>query len=328
MLATSAERPPEGEDWAFEIKWDGVRAIAHWRGGQLRIDSRSLREVGAQYPELAGLREALQGREAVLDGEIVAFDERGLPSFERLQPRMHLDDPGAIARLSSETPVRYMIFDLLLLDGRSLLRHPYSERRALLDGLGLAGRAWQTPAYHRGDGSALLSVSREQRLEGIVAKRLQSPYRPGARARDWLKIKNHARQEFVIGGWLAGKGRRARLIGALLIGYHEQGQRSGALRYAGRVGTGFSERELERLTERLGAIARRRSPFSKLGVQPPREARFCEPLLVAEIEFSELTRQRIVRQPSYKGLREDRPAAEVVLEQPPAAPRRHGGSAS
>ena len=319
MLATSAPRPPAGEEWAFEIKWDGVRAIAHLRDGRLRVDNRNLREVSAQYPELAGLREALAGRHAVLDGEIVAFDERGLPSFERLQGRMHLDDPHAIARLASDTPVRYVIFDLLLLDDRSLLDHPYRERRALLEGLHLAGPAWQTPAHHRGDGAALLSVSREHQLEGIVAKRLHSPYRPGARTRDWLKIKNHARQEFVIGGWLPGKGRRARLIGALLIGYHEHSEDSSALRYAGRVGTGFGERELERLTERLASLARPSSPFSRRGTQPPREARFCEPQLVAEIEFAELTRQRILRQPSYKGLRDDKPAAEVVLEQPPAA---------
>ena len=181
-----------------------------------------------------------------------------------------------------------MIFDLLYLDGRTTLELPYRERRALLEELELQGPAWQTPAYHAGEGRELLAAAAEQRLEGVVAKRLDSPYRPGRRTDEWLKIKHVNRQELVIGGWLPGKGARAGRLGALLVGYYEadeDGQR--VLRYAGRVGTGFNEEELERLGKKLAAIPRSTSPFS--GTQPPRGASFVEPELVAEIEFRQWT---------------------------------------
>ncbi|HWY90965.1 MAG TPA: DNA ligase D [Solirubrobacteraceae bacterium] len=318
MLASAGELPRARDGWAFEIKWDGVRAIAYWRPGRLRLESRNRKDITVRYPELRALGRQLGAREAVLDGEVVALDAQGRPSFERLQRRMHVSSESVIRRLADETPVTYAIFDLLYLDGRQTLRLPYRERRELLEGLKLDGPAWRTPACHAGDGRDLLNVSAEHGLEGVLAKRLDAPYRPGERSGDWLKVKNVNRQEFVIGGWLDGKGRRAGSLGALLVGYHE-GERDGrALRYAGRVGTGFDERELERLAGELARRGRHSSPFAPRGTQPPRGAHFVEPELVAEIEFSHLTRDRILRHSSYKGLRPDKPAAEVELESSPA----------
>ncbi|HEY3830589.1 MAG TPA: DNA ligase D [Solirubrobacteraceae bacterium] len=333
MLAAASQLPGEEAGWAFELKWDGVRAIAYAQPGRLRIESRNLNDVGSRYPELHALSRQLGMREAVLDGEIVAFDEHGAPSFELLQNRMHLTSEHAIRRLAHEAPVTYVIFDLLYLDGRSTLELPYHERRALLGGLELDGPAWQTPASHSGDARGLLAATAEHGLEGLIAKQLESPYRPGERSRQWLKIKNTARQELVIGGWLPGKGRRSGQLGALLMGYYEGRGRQRALRYAGRVGTGFDEQELERLGGELQARKRRTSPFAKRGVQPPRESRFVRPELVAEIEFSHWTRQGILRHSVYRGLRSDKPAREVERERPArsrsaAAAQAGGGGAS
>ena len=262
MLARAGRLPADDAGWAFEIKWDGVRAITYWRPGELRIESRNLNDVSARYPELRALGPQLGSREAVLDGEIVSFDEDGRPSFERLQRRMHVASPSAIRRLAQEEPVSYVIFDLLYLDGHATIELPYRERRALLEELELRGPAWQTPAYHAGEGRELLAAAAEQHLEGVVAKRLDSPYRPGRRTDEWLKVKNVNRQELVIGGWLPGKGARAGRLGALLVGYYEpaeDGQR--VLRYAGRVGTGFDEDDLERLGEKLAEIPQSSEPF-------------------------------------------------------------------
>ncbi len=315
MLATASTLPRKDEGWAFEVKWDGIRALTFWQPGRMRIESRNLNDISSRYPELRGLGRQLGAREAILDGEIVAFDEHGKPSFERLQRRMHVTSESVIRRLSGEHPVIYEIFDLLHLDGRSTLALPYRERRVLLSELKLEGLAWQTPALHLGSGRDFLAVTAEHGLEGLVAKRLDSPYRPGERGRDWLKVKNVNRQELLIGGWLPGSGRRRGQLGALLMGYHEDGAGDRqVLRYAGRVGTGFDDDELERLGAELASRKRRTSPFAKRGEQPPREARFVEPELVAEIEFSHWTRQRILRHSAYKGLRPDKPPSEVVLE--------------
>jgi bifunctional non-homologous end joining protein LigD len=322
MLARTSRFPRDQAGWAFEVKWDGVRAVSYWQEGQMRIESRNLNDIGLRYPELHALGRQLGARTAVLDGEIVALDERGKPSFERLQQRMHLSSTNAIARAMQATPVIYMIFDLLYLDDRLTTGLPYRERRELLAMLQLSGDAWQTPAYREGEGRELLAVTAEHGLEGILAKRLGSRYRPGERGREWLKVKNVNRQELVIGGWLEGNGRRAFQLGALLVGYYEGSGRVRALRYAGRVGTGFDEAELERLADALGARKRRDSPFAKHGVQPPRDAHFVKPELVAEIEFSHWTYQQILRHSVYKGLREDKAASEVRLEETEPAPEQ------
>jgi bifunctional non-homologous end joining protein LigD len=311
MLARSGALPADDGRWAYEIKWDGVRAIAYSRPGELRLESRNLNDITDKYPELARIDRALGSRAAVLDGEIVAFDGDGRPSFSALQQRMQLSTREQARRQMKSRPVTYVIFDLLWLEGHSLMELPYSERRELLRELELTGDSWQTPEHIVGDGAALLKASAEQRLEGIIAKQLDSPYRPGLRSASWIKIKTVGRQELVVGGWVPGQGRRRSSIGALLLGVHDQP--GGPLRYAGRVGSGFSEAELERLAKLLAPLERPDSPFAA-GGKPPRGAVFCEPRLVAEVEFTEWTTDGSLRHPVYKGLREDKPAGAVVRE--------------
>ncbi len=313
MLARVGKLPSDETGWAYEIKWDGVRALAYCQPGRLRLESRNLNDITAQYPELRGLVRALGAHDAVLDGEIVAFDDEGRPSFGRLQQRMHQGSESVIRRRMSTHPVTYVIFDLLHLDGRSLMEEPYSERRRLLEGLGLHGRHWQTPAYAVGNGEDLLAASAEKGIEGLVAKRLDSRYEPGRRGGGWLKVKNTNRQELVIGGWLPGEGRRREQLGALLVGFNDPEAGGGrSLRYAGRVGSGFSEQVLTGLMARLRPLEQESSPFT--GRQPPKAAVFVRPELVAEVEFSEWTSQRMLRHPTFKGLRDDKRADEVVLE--------------
>lgn len=313
MLARLSTLPVNDCEWAFEIKWDGVRAIARSQSGRIGFISRNGNDVTAAYPELRGLGHALGSHEAILDGEIVAFDEKGRPSFQRLQSRMHVRDDAAVGRLERTTPVTYMLFDLLWFDGHSLMELPYTERRERLGALKLDGERRRTSTYHPGDGAAFLAASKEQGLEGIVFKRLDSLYTPGGRGGSWLKIKNIQRQELVIGGWTEGKGSRSKRIGALHLGVYEHD----ALRYAGKLGTGFDAKELELIAGLLEPIAREDSPFT--GSQPPEGAHFVEPQLVCEVEFTEWTRAGTLRHPSYKGLRDDKPAREVVRERPASA---------
>jgi len=327
MLARSGDLPRDEEQWAYEVKWDGVRAIAYSRPGELRFESRNLRDITGSYPELSKLNRALSHHSAVLDGEIVAFDEAGKPSFARLQRRMHVGSESAARRLARDNPVVYVVFDLLWLDGHPLLGLPYEERRARLEALDLNGERWQTPQHVVGEGRALLDVTAQQGLEGVIAKKLGSPYEPGRRSGCWVKVKHVQRQEVVIGGWAPGEGRRRDRIGALLVGVRDPttgaagsagagGGARGALRYVGRVGTGFTDAELERLAGLLAPLVRDASPFDRLPASggPPKESVFCEPELVADVEFMRWTDDGVLRAPSYKGLRSDKSAGEVVLE--------------
>jgi bifunctional non-homologous end joining protein LigD len=317
MLATPATAIPKDEaNWSFDVKWDGIRALASISGGRIKLEVRSGNDVTHRYPELSALGRALGTTEVVLDGEIVAFDPAtGRPSFERMQRRMHVESESAIRRLRQDVPITYVIFDLLWLDGHPTTALPFSERRRLLEGLNLAGPAWHTPATHPGEGQALLDATAASGLEGVVAKRLDSSYEPGVRSRDWLKIKNHLSQEFVVGGYLPGEGSRGRL-GALLLGVYED---NGKLCFAGRVGTGFTEAELTRLLRLLDPLRRDTPPFDP---PPPRpvvkEAIWVEPEIVVEVAFTEWTGVGILRHPSYKGQREDKDPKDVVREVPAA----------
>ena len=309
MLARLAHMPANEDDWGFEVKWDGIRALLYSgkAKGDVRLENRNLRDITFKYPEL----HPLGGLNAVVDGEIVALDDDGRPSFELLQGRMHLATEQAVRARMDDIPVRLMAFDLIWHDGRDLTELPYTERREALEELDLNGDCWQTPAWRKGEGSALLDAARKQRLEGVMAKRLTSPYCPGKRTNHWLKIKAKMTQEFVIGGWQPGEGRRLNTLGSLLVGYFDDG----VFRYAGKVGTGFKEKDLTMLVKELKARERPTSPFTEPPA-PPRNVIFVEPELVAEIEFTEWTREAILRHPAYKGLRDDKPAASVVREVP------------
>ena len=304
--------PADQPSYGFEFKWDGIRAVVYSQGGTLRIQTRNLEDVTRRYPELRPLSEALGSHEVVLDGELVALDERGRPSFEQMQQRMGLNSETEIRRKMKEVPVFYMIFDVIYLDGRMQVDEPYVERRARLEALQLAGPAWQTPAYEKGQGGVMKEASKRGGLEGVMAKRLDSVYQAGRRSPAWLKVKNHQRQELVIAGWLDGLGRRSGLPGALLVGCYDE---AGRFAYAGKVGTGFTERTLEELGRKLAGLARRTSPF-EVGAKPPAQAHFAEPRLVAEIEFSEWTRGGQLRAPAFKGLRSDKDPRLVVRERP------------
>jgi bifunctional non-homologous end joining protein LigD len=313
MLAVSGATMPAGpQDWALEMKWDGVRALAFIEKGRVRLMSRTERDITVAYPELSGLGAATPHKQLLLDGEIVVFGPDGWPEFEALQPRMHVTSAAQAAMLAGQTPVTYLVFDLLQLDGRPLLDHPYRDRRALLDELGLAGSFWQTPPSFPGeDFPAVRDVSVDHGMEGVVAKRLDSVYAPGARTDHWRKIKNARRQEVIIAGYKPGKGNRTGQVGSLLIGVRD----SSGLIYAGHVGTGFSVETLRMLGERLEPLRRPGSPFD--GPVPPEHARtavWVEPRLVIDVTFDRWTRAGRMRAPVYKGLRDDIDPADVVRE--------------
>jgi bifunctional non-homologous end joining protein LigD len=346
MLATAgAALPRPDDDWGFEFKWDGIRALVFFEAGRVTLRSRNDADMTVSYPELAGLAddvaEALghvaatvsdrgvgaipepraaaadRGADTVLDGEIVALGADGRPDFGALQQRMHVVDPTRAARLSHEVPVTLLLFDVLVLQGRPVLELPYRERRVALDELALDGPHWRTTPWFRGGGADVLDVARQRMLEGVLAKRLTSPYRPGQRTREWIKVKLFSTQEVVVGGWSPGQGRRSERIGALLIGVPHDGE----LRYVGKVGTGFSDTVLRRLLEALEARRTPTSPFalerpSVPGVPAPvaATARWARPELVGEVAYSGWTSDGRLRHPSWRGLRPDKRPADVVRE--------------
>ena len=315
MLAKAGKMPADFAAWGFEIKWDGIRALAYLDKGRLRLMSRNLKDITAQYPEIAPLGTALTGRRVILDGEIVAIGPDGRPSFSRLQHRMGLSSPVTIARVGRDIPATYMIFDILYLDGRLLVDEPYSERRRILEELNPQGKAWWTPAHKPGEGPGLQTASRAMGLEGVIAKRLGSQYEAGKRSGAWLKIKNQRRQELVIAGWAPGEGKRSGRIGALLVGYWEGPTGARRLAYAGKVGTGFSDKALAELAAKLAPLRCENSPFTP--PPPVAGAVFVAPTLVGEFEFTEWTPAGTLRHPSFKGLRHDKEAGEVVREPTP-----------
>jgi bifunctional non-homologous end joining protein LigD len=312
MLALPGS-PPTGRlaEWAVEMKWDGVRALAFISDGRLRLVSRTGKDISATYPDLAGLGGAVTASQALLDGEIVAFTD-GRPDFEALQPRMHVASADAAFRLSSLIPVSYLAFDVLQADGVRLTSLPYVERRQILNTLIPNGPRWLAPPHFPGpDLDAVRAASVANGLEGVVVKRLDSVYEPGARPGSWLKVKNQLRQEVVVAGWKPGQGNRTGLVGSLLVGVHA----AAGLVYAGHVGTGFSDSVLRMLTGRLQALRRPDSPFD--GPVPPEYARpavWVEPRLVIDVEFHRWTRAGRMRAPAYRGLRDDKDPADVVRE--------------
>ncbi len=312
MLATAGELPASDAAWAYEMKWDGIRAIAAISAGALTLTSRTGRDVTGSYPELAGLAAAAGPHDLVLDGEIVAFGGGTWPSFEAIQQRMNVTAPAQVRKLAAEVPVSYLAFDLLFADGLALTDQPYHRRRARLDELALEGSHWQTPPAFTGvRGADIQAVSRQHGLEGIMAKRVASRYEAGRRSAAWRKIKNVHRQEFVVGGWKPGEGTRSHLIGSLMVGV----QGPDGLTFAGHVGTGFTQQALRDLTTRLEPLRRATSPFGS--TIPPDQARgavWTEPDVVIEAEFALWTSSGRLRAASYRGLRSDKDPADVVRE--------------
>ncbi|MGI8696933.1 MAG: non-homologous end-joining DNA ligase [Mycobacteriales bacterium] len=303
MLATTGPLP-SGPEWAYELKWDGVRVLADIGPEGLRMTGRSEREVTIAYPELHGLADVCD--DALLDGEVVALTD-GRPSFAALQPRMHVRSAGAAAALATQAPVTYLVFDILRLYGVDLTRRPYAERRATLERLGLDATHWATPPVFD-DGVATVQACRDQQLEGVVAKRLSSTYHFGVRTREWVKLKITHEQEFVVGGWQPGSGGRAGTIGSLALGYHD----GGVLRYAGQVGSGLAGGREADLRRRLDRLRRDDSPFAdRIG---PRQVRWCEPTVVVQVRFAEWTPTMRLRFPVFLGVRDDVDPWEVVRE--------------
>jgi bifunctional non-homologous end joining protein LigD len=303
MLSTASEALPEGEGWVYEPKWDGYRAIAAVSGGEVTLTSRNGNDLTERFRDVArAARLAIRSADAVLDGEICALDERGRSRFSLLQ-----QGGGTLV---------LVVFDLLELDSESLLELPLTERRERLARIvdPSAGAVLLSPQFD--DGEALLAAAREQGLEGVVAKRVDARYQPGRRSTDWRKVKVRGRQEVVIAGYTKGQGRRAGGFGALVVGVHD----AGGLRWAGNVGTGFTDSEIDRLLALLKPLERPDSPFVETPKMPRvrrSDVLWVEPRLVAEVEFAEWTREGRLRAPVYLGVREDKPASEVRRERTP-----------
>ena len=285
--------------WAFEGKWDGYRLLVDADHGEVRLRSRSGRDITNEFPQLRSVAVDLGDHHVMLDGEVVALDASGVPSFSEMQNR------------ARATRIEFWAFDLVYLDGRSLLRARYRDRRQLLETLGASGSSLIVPELLPGDGEQALEYSRKHQWEGVIAKKRDSTYQPGRRSASWVKDKYWNTQEVVIGGWRAGEGGRTSGIGSLLVGIPA----NGGLHFAGRVGTGFTERDLASLKKTLAPLHTGESPFD--ATLPTRDAKgvtFVKPTLVGEVRYSEWTSDDRLRQPSWRGLRPDKDPSQVVRE--------------
>ncbi|WP_439693494.1 ATP-dependent DNA ligase [Curtobacterium sp. SP.BCo] len=311
MQASLATGEPhlDPDDWAFEMKWDGIRALATVRDGRVTLRSRNDNDLTEQYPELQELGERA-GVDGVFDGEVVALDDRGRPSFQLLQNRMGLTKRREVEAARGETPVRLFLFDVLEADGHELTRLAYDARRQALDTVVDPGGAIDVPAAHQGDLERAMADSAAQGLEGVVAKKRSSKYAEGRRSEAWLKLKHHATQEVVVGGWKPGNGRRAGGVGSLLLGIPGPD----GLQYVGKVGTGFRDRDLDEIGTVLSALERKTAPFADVPRPDARDAHWVSPERVGEVEFAEWTADGRLRQPSWRGWRVDKDPADVTRE--------------
>jgi bifunctional non-homologous end joining protein LigD len=311
MMAVLTSEPFDDDEWLFEVKWDGHRCLANL-GTSTRLTSRTTRDMTAQFPELIDMHRQLAARNAVVDGEIVALDRAGRPSFERMQDRFHRT-PEELARNKGRVPVQFLAFDLLWLDGQPLVDLPLVERRARLDEVLVETRDIRLSQVVEGAGREFFDQVRALKLEGIVAKRAASCYRPGTRSHDWRKIKALCLQDCVIVGWTPGKGGRAATLGSLLLAVYDDGR----LRYAGNVGTGFTHAFLADLLAKLAELEVPQPMFEGFeGTPRPRGARFVRPELVCEVEYLKWTQDDKLRAASFKGLRPDKPATDARREHP------------
>ncbi len=310
MLASLASDLPGAPGWLFEVKWDGYRAIATVKGGDATLTSRNGNDLTGRFPTIArAISQAPKTPDCVLDGEVCALDDGGRSSFSVMQ--------------QGSGPLVFYAFDLLEVDWEPLLDLPLEERRERLEAL--LDRRNQTVRLSEAfeDGQALYEAAKEQTLEGVIAKRADSRYQPGKRTREWLKVKTHGRQEFLIAGYTKGQGRRSGRLGSLVLAVN----RGGELSYAGNCGTGFTDGEIDKLMSKLRPLERKSSPFAVVPKMPKvrkGDVVWVTPKLVCEVEFAEWTHDGRLRAPSYKGLREDKAPEEVRREQPLAAEVRRG----
>jgi bifunctional non-homologous end joining protein LigD len=311
MQASLAKGEPtlDPAAWAFEMKWDGIRALCTVRNGAVTLRSRNDNDLTDQYPELQELGERA-GVDGVFDGEVVALDDHGRPSFQLLQKRMGLTKKREVDAARAQTPVRLLLFDVLEADGHDLTRLGYDARRQALETVVEPGGAIDVPPAYQGDLARAMSDSKEQGLEGVVAKKRSSRYAEGRRSEAWLKLKHHATQEVVVGGWKPGSGRRAGGVGSLLLGVPGPD----GLEYIGKVGTGFRDRDLDEIGSVLSALERKTSPFVDVPRPDARDAHWVTPKRVGEVEFAEWTGDGRLRQPSWRGWRPDKDPADVVRE--------------
>lgn len=309
MKAAPGELPVT-DDWVYEIKWDGMRSLAFIEAGEVRLQTTNLLDSTVSFPELAALGEALADYDSlILDGEIVAFDDDGKPSFGRIQQRMHVTDPADAARRAALVPTSFVIFDVLHINGNDTFSLPFSDRRRLLEQIVAPGPSWRVTTLHADGGAELLQIVIDQQLEGLIAKRPDSSYHVGKRSQQWRKIKPRQRQEFVVGGWLGGEGSRAGSFGSVHVGYYDGDE----LRYAGRVGSGFNGADLDEWTKLLAPLARHDSPFAdEVPPKPGRPSHWVEPELVIEVAYGEWSEGHQLRHPSYMGRRFDKEPREVT----------------
>jgi len=308
MLATAGEISAD-DDWAFEMKWDGIRAIATVAAGEVSLTSRNRNDLTKSYPELQSIAAAVDG-DAVIDGEIVALDAKGRPSFGRLQERMNLTKASDIEKARAKTGVFFMAFDLLALNSDSLLKQHYDERRALLEKHVATKGEVQVPPAFDGDEQTAMRSSLELGLEGVLAKKRDSTYLPGKRSHAWVKLKHHRAQEVVIIGWTEGKGARAGRVGALLLAIPGED----GLEYVGKVGTGFGDKQLDEMHTRFSKIERATSPAADVPAAEAKGAHWVRASLVGEVEFSEWTATGRLRHPTWRGWRTDKKPADVRRE--------------
>ena len=317
MLATLTDAAHFGDEsgWAFEMKWDGVRAVAYLAAGRVKLLSRKGRDDTKAYFDVADELPKIKVKTAILDGEVVVTDAAGRPNFGLLQHRINLTKPADIERTAKTYPAQLMLFDILELNGQSLIKKTYQERREILENLipPEPGSRIQAPPIFEGDLRAALETADQLRLEGVVAKRRNSIYQPGRRTHTWLKIKLHRAQEVVIGGWREGQGRRGGGVGSLLMGLPTEA----GLHYVGRVGSGFNDRQLDDIQAKLEKLMRKTSPFIDVPREDARDAHWVTPSLVGEVTYGELTEPGRLRHPVWRGLRPDKSPDEVVWERPP-----------
>jgi bifunctional non-homologous end joining protein LigD len=320
MLATSIEKPFDSPDWLFEIKWDGYRVVAFIEGGKVRLVSRNQNELTHRYPELKDLPKSVQGKNAILDGEVVALDDQGRPSFSLMQQRTGFRPGGKRGPVNADVPVLYFAFDLLYADGYDWRKVPLEERKKKLAAIVTSGDSLRYSDHYEERGIALFELARDKGLEGIVAKKRDCPYQE-RRSSDWLKIKIRRRLECVIGGYTEPEGSRAH-FGSIVLGLYDK---QGRLIHVGQAGSGFTQKSLVEMWKLLKERETKQKPFYG-EVEALRKVKWVKPDLVAEIEFTEWTGGEEsgkiagtgpkLRAPVFLGLRDDKDAKECLLEEP------------